>query len=274
MTNPASKVPENAAVRREKRIVSRENPDFRAWKKLRDSSRARRKQGRLLLEGIHLVMAWQAAWGMPEVILVSESGRARPEIRVWIAQTGARVTELADSLFRELSATETPGGILAVVTLPVPASPPAANRDSLLLDGVQDPGNLGTLLRSAAAAGVGQVLLSTDCAEAWSPKALRAGQGAHFTLRVHEDVDLPCFLAAFQGDTLAATLEDAVSLHAATWRHPVAWVMGAEGQGARPETLAACRQRVYIPMPGAVESLNVGAAAAVCLFEMVRRRHA
>ena len=255
-----------------RRITSRDNPDFRRWKKLAQSSRARRRSDHFLLEGVHLISAWQASFGAPEILLASETGMSNPEIRAWLDQAGGPIVELPDALFRELADTETPSGLLAVAARPLPASSPAVDCDSLLLDGIQDPGNLGVLLRSAAAAGIRQILFSADCAAAWSPKALRAGQGAHFVTTLHEDVDLPLFLSAFQGDTLATALEGAVSLYAATWRHPVAWVMGSEGQGIRPNVLAACRQRLCIPMIGAVESLNVGAAAAVCLFEMVRRR--
>jgi TrmH family RNA methyltransferase len=101
---------------------------------------------------------------------------------------------------------------------------------------------------------------------------LRAGQGAHFALAIHEDVDLASFMAEYQGTTAVTTLDDATSLYEACWDGPLAWVFGAEGQGVRPELLAAARLRIRIPMPGAVESLNVAAAAAICLFEALRRK--
>jgi TrmH family RNA methyltransferase len=145
-------------------------------------------------------------------------------------------------------------------------------KDAILLDGVQDPGNVGTLLRTAAAAGIKQALLSPGCASAWSPKVLRAGQGAHFALAIHEDVDLAAFMANYSGTTAVTCLDGATSLYEAKWQGSLAWIFGAEGQGVRPDLIAAALLRIRIPMPGAVESLNVGAAAAVCLFEMVRRR--
>ena len=135
-----------------------------------------------------------------------------------------------------------------------------------------DPSDRGTLLRTAAAAGIGQALLSPGCAAAWSPKVLRAGQGAHFALAIHEECDLLGFMAGFEGTTAVTCLEGATSLYAAKLDGPIAWVFGAEGQGVRTELIEAAGLRVKIPMPGAVESLNVAAAAAVCLFEMVRRR--
>ena len=147
-------------------------------------------------------------------------------------------------------------------------------KDAILLDGVQDPGNVGAILRTAAAAGVGQALLSPGCAAAWSPKVLRAGQGAHFALAIHEDADLGAFMADYRGTTAVTCLDDATPLYDACWDGPLAWVFGAEGQGVRGELLAAARLRIRIPMPGAVESLNVAAAAAVCLFEALRRKMA
>ncbi|MDR3324174.1 MAG: RNA methyltransferase [Zoogloeaceae bacterium] len=257
-----------------KHIISRDNPHFKAWKKLAQSGRARRQAGEVLLEGLHLVTAWQVACGLPSCILVSDKGRQNPEIADWLAGLGEHApepTQLSEALFAELADTETPGGLLAFAPRPAQATPPAPDQDSLLLDGVQDPGNLGAILRTAAAAGVSQALLSADCADAWSLKVLRAGQGAHFQMRIHEGVDLPDFLAAFAGESLATALKEGQSLYAAAWRHPVAWVFGSEGQGVRPPVLAAAQKRIRIPMPGKLESLNVATAAAVCLFEMVRR---
>ncbi|MDR3056002.1 MAG: RNA methyltransferase [Zoogloeaceae bacterium] len=259
-------------------IASRENPAFKAWKKLAQSGRERKKQGQTLLEGVHLVESWHTAYGMPICLLASERGQARAEIADWLAagaRQGVECAVLTDALFAELADTETPSGLLAVVNLPDAREPPAPDADSLLLDGVQDPGNLGSLLRTAAATGFAQVLLSADCASPWSPKTLRAGQGAQFQLRLYENADLPAFLGAFQGTSLATALDGAKSLYAAELgQAPLAWVFGAEGQGVSPDVLVAAQKRIRIPMPGAktVESLNVGHAAAVCLFESLRRR--
>lgn len=255
-------------------IRARDNPAFRRWKKLAESGRERRKTGRTLIEGVHLLEAWQANHGLPQTVLVAEAGRTHPEIAAWLTRhPGAEVVCLADTLFAELADTETPAGILAVVE-PPPAAPCDVFADAVLLDGIQDPGNLGSLLRTAAAAGFAQVLLSPDCAAAWSPKVLRAGQGAHFLLRIHEAIDLPAFLATYRGTVLATSLTAAEPLYGVRldWRAPLAWIFGSEGQGVRPATLACADLRIRIPMPGAVESLNVGAAAAVCLFETVRQR--
>lgn len=253
-----------------KLIRSRDNPFFKGLKRLAESGRERRKRGRTLLDGLHLVMAYEAAHAPVETLIVAESALAAGEIAAYVE--GREVVVLADSLLRDLGLVDTPSGMLAVVATPTATVAVDREMDAILLDGVQDPGNVGAILRSAAAAGIGQALLGPGCAAAWSPKVLRAGQGAHFVLAIHEDADLGAFMAGYRGTTAVTCLDDAAPLYEASWEGPMAWVFGAEGQGVRAELLAAARLRVRIPMPGAVESLNVAAAAAVCLFEALRRK--
>lgn len=257
-----------------KHIVSRDNAHFRDLKKLCHSSRERRKAGRVVLDGMHLIESYADAFGQPEEVVVSETGAARVEIRRFLesGKPARNVTVLADGLFAELAAVETPSGVMAFVTLPRCAHGPNQEADAVLLDGVQDPGNLGSILRTAAAAGFRQVLLSPDCAQAWSPKTLRAAMGAHFLLDIHESCDLSAFLAGYRGQALATVLKASEALHSIDLRNPVAWVFGSEGMGVRPEVAEFAKRRVRIPMPGNTESLNVAAAAAICLFETVRQR--
>ena len=252
-----------------KLLSSRDNAFFRQLKKLAESGRERRKTGRTLLDGLHLVQSYETVFGGVESLVLSESALANPEISDRVAGRDAIV--LSDALMRDLGLVDTPSGILAVVPQPLPKTRPDFQADALLLDGVQDPGNVGTLLRTAAAAGIRQALLSPACAAAWSPKVLRAGQGAHFMLDIHEEVDLAGFVADFQGMAAVTCLDGATSLYEANWSGPLAWIFGAEGQGVSRELVAAAQLRIRIPMPGGTESLNVAAAAAVCLFEGVRR---
>ncbi|KAB2921966.1 MAG: RNA methyltransferase [Dechloromonas sp.] len=253
-----------------KLIQSRDNAFFKQLKRLAESGRERRKSGRTLLDGVHLVEAYEAVHGTVETLVVAESALAGGEIAAFVA--GREPVVLGDALMRDLGLVDTPSGLLAVVAIPAASGSPDAGADAVLLDGVQDPGNVGTLLRTAAAAGISQVLLSPGCAAAWSPKVLRAGQGAHFVLDVHEDADLAAFIAGYRGTTAVTCLEQSTSLYAARWDGPLAWVFGAEGQGVRRELMDLAGLRIRIPMPGAVESLNVAAAAAICLFEAVRRK--
>lgn len=256
-----------------KHIVSRDNADFRRLKKLSASARARRKSGRILLDGIHLIETYTQGLGSPDEIIVSQTGLARAEIARFLdgAQNAAAIV-LADALFGELATVDAPTGIMAVAALPRSKAPPDPAVDAVLLDGIQDPGNLGSILRSAAAAGFRHILLSPDCAQAWSPKTLRAAMGAHFSLDIHEESDLADFLSNYRGQSLVTAPEVATTLFTARLTDPLAWIFGSEGQGVRPEIFSLARRAVRVPMPGKTESLNVGAAAAVCLFETVRQR--
>lgn len=253
-----------------KLIQSRDNAFFKQLKKLAESGRERRKAGQTLLDGVHLVQAFEKAFGPLETLVVAESALAAGEVANYVA--GRETVVLVDALMRDLGLVDTPSGLLAIAPMPASSGSVRFDQDAILLDGVQDPGNLGTLLRTAAASGICQALLSPGCASAWSPKVLRAGQGAHFALSIHEGVDLLAVMADYAGTTAVTCLDGATSLYEACWSGPVAWVFGAEGQGVRRELIDAATLRIKIPMPGAVESLNVAAAAAICLFEAVRRR--
>ena len=253
-----------------KLIRSRDNPFYKSLKRLAESGRERRKSGRTLLDSMHLVEACEKACGPVETLIVAESALVSDEIAAYVE--GRECLILADALMRDLGLVDTPSGLLAVARMPATTVAVDLEKDAILLDGVQDPGNVGTLLRTAAAAGVKQVLLGPGCASAWSPKVLRAGQGAQFALNIVEEVDLAGFVGRFRGTVAATSLEDASPLYDVNLRGPMAWIFGSEGQGVRPELQAAATLRLHIPMPGAVQSLNVAAAAAVCLFEMVRQR--
>jgi TrmH family RNA methyltransferase len=256
-----------------KRVQSRDNALFRTLSRLAASARERRTRGATLLDGPHLVQAYREAGGIVDTLVVSESAYARPEIRRLFDAAPARARAmLTDRLFESVAQVTTPTGIMAVIRTPAPAPVPARAETCLLLDGVQDPGNLGSILRSAVAAGVRHVFLSKGCVFAWSPKVLRAGQGAHFFLALHERAHLPDLAEKFAGKVAATHLNGDVSLFDADLSGPVAWVFGAEGAGVSAELAARAGLRLRIPMPGPAESLNVAAAAAICLFEQVRQR--
>ena len=256
------------------KITSPQNPRLREVSRLIAHARDRRKAGRCVLEGEHLVEVYWQRYGAPETLLVAEAALERPAVVALAARDEGRTLILPQSLFRGLATLPVDVGVLAVVPTPQPA-PAAPANFCLLLEDVQDPGNVGSMLRSAAAAGVGQVLLSSHCAFAWSPKVLRAGQGAHFHLDIHEDVDLEAWAGAFRasGGALAATVvAGGTDLYAASLRDRLALAIGNEGAGLSAALLAHATHRLTIPMPGGTESLNAAAAAAICLFEVVRQR--
>jgi RNA methyltransferase, TrmH family len=246
-------------------IASRDNATFKALRAQRDDDRA-------LLDGPHLVAAYLDKVGLPLRVVVSESGQGHGEVSALLARcAGAEAFCLRDALFRELAATETPVGILAEIAVPRnDAAPPLGS--CVVLDAVQDAGNVGTILRTAAAAGVRDVVLGTGCAGAWTGKVLRAGQGAHFDLAIRERVDLAGFLAGYGGTSIATVARDGESIYTLDLAGPVAWIFGNEGAGVSEISALAARRRATIPLAAGCESLNVAAAAAICLFEERRQK--
>jgi TrmH family RNA methyltransferase len=256
-----------------KRITSRDNALYKALARLASSSRARREQGAALLDGPHLLAAFRASGGIAETLVASETGYGRSEIRALFDDSPARTRcILSDRLFDSLAQVATPTGILAVVRTPTAAAPPAQLETCLLLEGLQDPGNLGSILRTAVAAEIRQVFLGVGCAFAWSPKVLRAGQGAQFALSIYESAALAPLAARFPGTVVATDPHAAANLFELDLTGPVAWVFGSEGAGVSDDLGTRATVRARIPMPGPAESLNVAAAAAICLFEQVRQR--
>jgi len=255
-----------------KSITSRDNPRYKLLARLADSSQARKREGLSLLDGVHLVSAYLEQVGVPDTLAVSDSGLAHAEIDTLLQAYEGEVLQLPDSLFDSISQVEHGTGILAAAATPRPELPEVIEGDCLLIENLQDPGNLGSLLRSAAAAGVGSVLLSSGSVYAWSPKVLRSGQGAHFRLRIHEGLDLAEVLPRVRAPLLATSSHADRTLYDADLRGPVAWLLGNEGAGVSGQMLAAAALRVSIPMAAGVESLNVAAAGAICMFETLRQR--
>lgn len=256
-----------------KAVTSRDNPQFKFLRRLSESAKARREAASTLLDGWHLLESYVQAGGTPQRVIFSNASAESREASHWRAQAGEgrEYLVLADGLFSELSPVRSPTGVLAQIALPF-ALPGKEREFCVLLEDIQDPGNLGAILRSAAAAGCDTAYLSPACADAWSPKALRAGMGAHFALRIIERADLMEVAKGFHGSVLAASLEGRRNLYDLDLSGPVALIVGNEGAGVTPGLLSAASHKVRIPMPGAVESLNAAAAAAVCLFERVRQK--
>jgi len=258
-----------------KAIGSAANATYRAWLRLAREPRQVRAQRHTLAEGAHLCeAALEAAHPVAAVIVRGgEASPAREALLARLERIDAPRYLLAAPLYDALGLVE--HGIGVTLLLPVAAAGdgPLAG-DALYLDGVQDPGNVGALLRVAAAAGVRHVLASAQTAALWAPKVMRAAQGAHFQLDLREPIGaerLAKFSVAWIGTDLAA--QDSL-WDTALPAGPIGWVVGAEGQGASAAALSACAHRVRIPLARGVESLNVAAAAAVCLFERRRRLQA
>jgi TrmH family RNA methyltransferase len=256
-----------------KSIQSRDNPFYKELVKLSGSSRQRGKVKQTLLDGAHLLAAYLDAGMLPQHMLLNVAASHDAETTALLARMGdVPVTQLDDRLFAELSELKTPTGILALINVPQMDRPIAQNCFALLLEDIQDPGNLGSMLRSAAATGCDAVFLSPGCADAWSPKVLRAAMGGHFALHIYEQQDLTSVAQAFNGMLLATSLQATRSLYDCDLCGNVAFMVGNEGAGLSDELLNFATQKITIPMQGKVESLNVAAATAICLFEVVRQR--
>lgn len=254
-----------------KPITSKDNPVYREWLKLATDKRARKQSRRTLAEGHHLAQAALEAGISPLGWMVSETAMAEARDLSVLEQVRSRVPAwvVPDKLFKTLSPSTTPAGLLAMLPQPEPSL--VKSDFSVLLEDIQDPGNLGALMRVAAAAGVGDVYLSSGCAEAWSPKCLRGGQGAHFLVSIQEDADLVTLAQTGPGPCYGAVLGAEASLFDLNLTGHCVFAFGNEGAGLSTALRAACRP-FSIPMLGRVESLNVATAAAVCLFERVRQR--
>jgi TrmH family RNA methyltransferase len=257
-----------------RRITSRDNPLFRELAELAHSSRERRRQGRSVLEGIHLCEAWLQRHGTPRTAVATKAGLAHPEVAVLLARHGVSPAVIAGELFDAVSTLQHGVGLAFVVDTPQPGLPASIGADAVYLDRVQDPGNVGTLLRSCAAAGVRTVLTAPGTAWCWSPKVLRAGMGAHFHLSIHEAVPWSAVRTRLGVAAIGTRTQQAESLFEADLRAPALWLLGNEGEGLSEEVGADVARWVRIPQAEGVESMNVAAAAAVCLFEQRRQRAA
>lgn len=248
-------------------VHSRDNPLVKDLRRLAQDSTAYRKQARFWVEGDHLCRAALVRGWSPAIAVFAESywPTVPPEWR-----RAPRVVVVPDALFRDISGLESPARMGYVLDMRTPG---ALVRDAptLVLDRVQDAGNVGSMLRSAAAFGFRQVLALQGTAALWSPKVLRAGMGAHFGLSLLESIT-PGALAALQVPLLVTSSHGGDWVHAARLPWPCAWVMGHEGQGVSEALMARAHQRIRIAQPGGEESLNVAAAAAICLYASVAGR--
>lgn len=259
-------------------ITSANNDTIKQLRRLASSGRFRRETNQYLAEGVHLVASLLVSGEMPSSFVVAESATANSEVANLIRQLsegGVDYIGVSDSLFESFSMVHAPVGIVAIFTpkavdlnsiLPLKA-------DAIMLEDIQDPGNIGTILRTAVASGVGQALLSPKCSSPWSPKALRAGMGAQFSIDIYEDCSLIDIAKQSTIKTIATTLSsDSQSLYGLDLKDPVVWIFGSEGAGVSRPLSEVASIRAHIPQESSsVESLNVAAAAAVCLYERYRQ---
>ena len=267
-------------------ITSKENPLFKEVRLLQATGskgqKARLASGQALLEGIHLIQTWVGDPSL-KTLLTSEMGLQNTEISQAVYEhleicPDTKVFQLDSTLWDLLSNLVNAPHIAGLLELPKSAITPPQSiatlaGDVVVLDCVQDAGNVGSILRTVAAAGFTQVIALSGCAHLWSTKVLRAGMGAHKLLDLYEGWSNQQVLSAVTAPLLVATADAEQDLYALKKEllHPVAWVMGSEGQGVSEDILSQSKG-VSIPIDPRIESLNVATAAAVCLFETLRVR--
>lgn len=252
-------------------LRSRDNARVRRWASLVRDATVRKRERRAMAEGPHLVAAALERGRRVEALVLSESGLSRPEIARLVDTAGMAPVMLADRLFSATFDVDTPQGVAAEISTD-PAAGAPRNGDVVFLEAVQDPGNVGAIIRSAAAFGAASVVVDGKCADPWSPKALRGGMGGHFGLEIRQCRGLEEELRSFPGKVIAAVSAGGESLDRAQLDGPIGWLFGSEGAGLSPALAALAGQRVTIPIAAASESLNVAAAAAICLYEAASRR--
>ena len=262
-------------------ITSKDNPQFKALKKL--IHQPKRSDAMMAVEGVHacqLLLKHQASHQLRiEKVWVGASALHEREIQSLLLQAQAQnipAIELEGGMFRELSSLEQGISVVFEVQRPVIEPIDFANiaGNVVLLDAIQDPGNMGSILRTCAAAGVQEVWLNNQCVNPYSAKVIRAGVGAHFGIHIRENVDLSAAVHALQDNQIsvcATTSHGTQSIYQQDLSQPTAWLMGNEGAGLSAELLALADAQLTIPMHMG-ESLNVASASAVCLFEMLRQQ--
>jgi TrmH family RNA methyltransferase len=257
-------------------ITSVHNPKIQSVRKLQAQAKTRREEKAFIIEGVRLAEeALAGAWDAQQVLFTETLDERGKTLLDRFSSKGAQVEQVSESVMNAISETETPQGLLVVLAqraLPLPPKPDFL----LILDGVRDPGNLGTILRSSTAAGVQLLLLAPGCVDAWSPKVLRAGMGAHFRLPIRslswQDIGHTLKQASGNMQIYLADSAGGISYTQAEFRTPLALIVGGEAAGAGSEAESLADGKVHIPMPGGSESLNAAVAASILLFEVVRQR--
>ncbi len=268
-----------------KSITSKDNPQFKQLKNLIQNARDRRESGLYAIEGIHLAQAARQAGLAAQHTFVAQTALNEAQVNALVQSLpqGSTVYMLSDTLFRALSVLEQGVSVIQTFDLTIEplhqvvASCNTRSANAVYLENIQDPGNLGTVLRTAAAAGCQSVFLSAQCADAWSPKVLRAGMGAHFALTIVEQCVVESLFSTWAATVIATSLHAQNSIYNLDLTGSCLWCFGNEGSGLLPDTERRIEQHAkgclaIIPQSAAIESLNISAAAAVCLFEQVRQQ--
>lgn len=253
-------------------IQSKDNPRIKQVRGLLEQANLRRKTRQTVLEGVHLLDAYQRCGLTPQYLCLTETALKHPEVTALLGEWPLLdVLVIAESLYQDMRTLGQGVDVMGVIDYITPSIPARFERDVLILENVQDAGNVGTLLRTAAAAGIAHVICTTGTASIWSPRVLRAGMGAQFSLSIYEHVGLDDLWSALPTAIYATSSHATHSLYQLDLTAPHVWLLGNEGQGVSDLAMQHATP-ISIPQPGGQESLNVAIAGAVCMFEAVRQR--
>ena len=257
-----------------KKIPSAQNPLVKKLVQLSEKQSFRNKQKMTIIEGAHLTAEWLKRFGVPDFCVISSSSKRSEEVEgisPKCEELNTEIIELEAKIYSKISPVIEGVGILFVVKIPENQCVDFCE-DVIILDRIQDPGNFGTILRSAVGFGVKQIICSKGTVSAWSPKVLRSGMGAHFKLQILENQDLNEVILKVETPIFATSLQAEKSIYDENFTTKTAWIFGNEGAGVSLELLSKVKNQVIIPQVGQIESLNVAMAATVCLAEQARQR--
>lgn len=257
-----------------KKITSAQNPLVKKLVQLSEKQSFRNKQKMTIIEGAHLTAEWLKRFGVPDFCVISSSSKRSEEVEGIIQkceELNTEIIKLEAKIYSKISPVIEGVGILFVVKIPENQCVDFCE-DVIILDRIQDPGNFGTILRSAVGFGVKQIICSKGTVSAWSPKVLRSGMGAHFKLQILENQDLNEVILKVETPIFATSLQAEKSIYDENFTTKTAWIFGNEGAGVSLELLSKVKNQVIIPQVGQIESLNVAMAATVCLAEQARQR--
>ena len=243
-------------------ITSAQNPTIKKLAKLSQSAKARKESGLIVLDGEHLCQEWG---GNFEYLITANNYTGTNKF------AATQTIQVPHSLMQKLSPTKTSSGILGFVKRPAAQLQDQYTGLILLLESVQDPGNIGTIIRTAAATGVDTIFMNAECADVWSPKVLRAGMGGHFKLNLVENFDLLSIKDVFQG-ALYGTFMNGENLFETKLPTHCGFILGNEGSGVSESLKNLCDHQISIPMTNNVESLNVAMATGLCCYEYLRKK--
>lgn len=253
-------------------ISSKDNPFIKHTQALLTQHRHRKKHAQSVLEGVHLLDAYLKQGLSPHKVIVSQSALANHEVIDLLHQIPKdSVLNVSDTLYKHIRTLGDGVDIMAVIDTPI-LTLDTITGDCLILDGIQDAGNIGTLLRTASAVGITTVISTPHTAHLWSPKCLRAGMGAQFGLQIFEHIAHQTLLDHIKTPLYATSSHTDKVIYDHDLTTPIAWVMGHEGQGVSDVFLQNATA-IALPQPNGQESLNVGVAGSVCFYEMLRQRH-